>query len=1489
MISKFSKLSFIALLAFIFATMTAAFAVPLKHDKHEINLAKLIEERCRAETVSILSFPDGFQSQTGFSYCEAAFALNPKEHAHANYLYYRANNILKFGTSKKVVRSINQFLMPVSDPYDESLKNLKIRAENSDAWALLELSRLAYTDEIRMDISKLPPLGSPELMRLLFLETSKFTEQVHNWKIFEKHLDVYLENVWQLSSKYTYYAASKLLAVLDEFDTDEDFLASTFDIPEHLCARILAALTFVDATAVDQDFVWLLRLRVWSPREMYSSRYLGYEKSFIGQLPRGAEFDYLYTLMDIENALSRVRYIQNTPTPEKIERINYYENKFPKFRARFLKYFPKTLKSGILDVDSTEISDRFLDILKNSAEDKGKEYFAELLFADIRMIAAFPHLKKKNNQEYLQLINPKNDYVKSVYSKPRDPLEAYNLAYTVGSEFKNQAMDLNKLLAKADAFSKRSCDPEFDLICRKKWADADVSIERVVGISGGCEIKRKFKSLVKKQALTGAIDYRLFYFCSFKQVANLFGKSVNELRMDLPKLLYSSGSTSYTNLLYSEPMVVHGGLIAEKIYTNLPNKKWLPTPSYLRELTRSSYPYAWAFTSAISNGPIPEVPDSGPFGPYVNYASLADIYTITGNYERGLSAQIRALNQNIYLANKYPDDFLSTVLDSFIKTKHLLRLTNIPEPIVRSFIKEKFSEVLHDVDLIKIPDQPLGIFKSVSGETIKTQAMGYLELLGSEDFTFSANEFDVETAFDFVRAALTEQNFHQDSCTNQKILKALYEPKDEQSHYNNLGSAVWFSSDAMGHEFLGFWHECAKTYLNQLHEDGNIEEVKRLYNRYISMNVPDYLKSNFNFSEPRSIKTFAFWTRAARLSGSVNGLIMSVTAADHIYRQLSYSFVYNDSRSLRSNQKYLEQIVVEASFAISEMSDDPKLDKFALEYVKDKIESLRRSSKVILSSDQKRQRYIGLNQINGDPQFVELNDALTNDFRFWPEVGQGAGIWLKKKPDGKVRIANILRDGPAFGLGFEKDDELVAYNGIRVQETDTVSSLIKWYVDQKPETLTLTVAKADGTEVSGSIKNTNNWFEKGLENQLRKELFLSANRETENANSPISYIQKIAKKGELEKLKLPFFPYEAEAHLSWSQKNAELKLPIYSLSYSKGSAVLDVIEPTGKTYSKLVRLDWREIEQLTERLISGEELRESEVDKACKIFQNLSDAANVAETEGIVFVPSVNLFPIPADILFGSYCNSKLTAIIQASDITGAINFSRYQSEVKIPDSFVGVGNPTIGPEKPDNIFASLFRGEGAERTFEGLAQNFLPLPDAEAEILETARGFNSKNVYLSAEASILSGLKKATEISNNGRNVAITIATHGVPLSVKDGIYMPSLLSVENGQKKLISNSMIESSSMPNSTVVLSACDTAAGLAETKDLMFTGFVESFANAGSELMIASLWPVHSKSSTLVSTTFFKSWRKSGLMAAISSAKNSVKKRVRTLPFVYLIP
>ena len=115
-----------------------------------------------------------------------------------------------------------------------------------------------------------------------------------------------------------------------------------------------------------------------------------------------------------------------------------------------------------------------------------------------------------------------------------------------------------------------------------------------------------------------------------------------------------------------------------------------------------------------------------------------------------------------------------------------------------------------------------------------------------------------------------------------------------------------------------------------------------------------------------------------------------------------------------------------------------------------------------------------------------------------------------------------------------------------------------------------------------------------------------------------------------------------------------------------------------------------------------------------------------------------------------------------------------------------------------------------------------------------------------------------------------------------------PKITICENNKTALVSNSDIESAYLPNSVVFLSACDTASGLTET--LIFSSLVLwSFCEQFSQLLMASLWPVHSITSKIVTTSFFEAWRSASIIDAVGAATDSVKNRKRFLPFVFILP
>ena len=96
---------------------------------------------------------------------------------------------------------------------------------------------------------------------------------------------------------------------------------------------------------------------------------------------------------------------------------------------------------------------------------------------------------------------------------------------------------------------------------------------------------------------------------------------------------------------------------------------------------------------------------------------------------------------------------------------------------------------------------------------------------------------------------------------------------------------------------------------------------------------------------------------------------------------------------------------------------------------------------------------------------------------------------------------------------------------------------------------------------------------------------------------------------------------------------------------------------------------------------------------------------------------------------------------------------------------------------------------------------------------------------------------------------------------------------------------------SLKNTVVLLSACDTASGFTEKTHLYFSGFVSGFSDAGSELILASLWPVKSLTSKATTEIFMSEQLKNNkdIFSAALMAKKRAGAIQDVLPFVFIYP
>ncbi|MDA9214900.1 CHAT domain-containing protein [Planktomarina temperata] len=269
-------------------------------------------------------------------------------------------------------------------------------------------------------------------------------------------------------------------------------------------------------------------------------------------------------------------------------------------------------------------------------------------------------------------------------------------------------------------------------------------------------------------------------------------------------------------------------------------------------------------------------------------------------------------------------------------------------------------------------------------------------------------------------------------------------------------------------------------------------------------------------------------------------------------------------------------------------------------------------------------------------------------------------------------------------------------------------------------------------------------------------------------------------------------------------------------------------------------------------------------------------------------VPSVNLYPIPIPIIIGSSCGDKNVQTVVAGDIAAAFEATEYRNKAKFPLQFVGVGNPL--PQQKNNFKISIPLGSKvSNREFKrDLMDNFSPLPDAAIEVTETAKYFSKKSIYLNQNASLIGAFEKMAELSKSSDTKMLVLASHGTAADYENKIFLPGLLSSNEGQLELILSAEIPKYNFENSMVLLSACDTAAGFVNKPDLMFTGLVQSFADARAEFILASWWPVNSASAKTNTVDFVDKFKNHGLDYALNFSESRLPLLER-LPYVYIYP
>jgi CHAT domain-containing protein len=279
----------------------------------------------------------------------------------------------------------------------------------------------------------------------------------------------------------------------------------------------------------------------------------------------------------------------------------------------------------------------------------------------------------------------------------------------------------------------------------------------------------------------------------------------------------------------------------------------------------------------------------------------------------------------------------------------------------------------------------------------------------------------------------------------------------------------------------------------------------------------------------------------------------------------------------------------------------------------------------------------------------------------------------------------------------------------------------------------------------------------------------------------------------------------------------------------------------------------------------------------------------VPSTRLVLLTPSVNLFPIPFSILSGSFCGDFNAVSVVTGDVAAAVELNHEITAMTLPNRFIGLGNPMpkSGLEIAINL-GSLGVLRGQERDLNKTLDTLPALPEAVNEVVEISEFFEQSDLFLNDKASIADALQVAVEANSMEQSSLINLATHAFAVDYSGDMNLPAMLTIKSNDLGVVTANEIGIYDLRDSYVFLSACNTAVGNLERSDLYFSGFVEGFANAGSKLITASLWPVKSIVAKQHSVDFIEGFMEGNFLSALKKVDGEPMSYDKA-PFVVVYP
>ena len=408
-------------------------------------------------------------------------------------------------------------------------------------------------------------------------------------------------------------------------------------------------------------------------------------------------------------------------------------------------------------------------------------------------------------------------------------------------------------------------------------------------------------------------------------------------------------------------------------------------------------------------------------------------------------------------------------------------------------------------------------------------------------------------------------------------------------------------------------------------------------------------------------------------------------------------------------------------------------------------------------------------------------------------------------------------------------------------------------------------------------------------NRLASE-FKKIRLNSAKATSVIEFVEnKVSRQNSID---VSFQPFKAsDAFWSIDPKNwARQGISFISLASNGSSIQTLALSADGelKTGNSSINMNELALESVKKEIRETNRISAETQNSLCSALVQVHQflLPSIDGAKSIHFVPSINLLPIPPEILLGPSCNGhKIPPIYLVNDILASMELSE-TTDLSLPTNLIAAANPMV--QQNSLLDFSNFRSANLHRSgppdFD--LGSLAPLPDAEIEVATVAPQFKKSTLFLGPQGDIRKALSLVGQ--EEGPSMLV-LATHGFAASESASEALPGLLSIKDGTPEVVTSLDIYDYDLTDSIVLLSACSTASGFVDKSEHMFTGFVKSVADAGAKVIVSSLWPVNSVASRRLTENFVEAWKRTGDLNQGVMAGKTMKEQELSWPFVFIYP